>query len=174
MDDKETRERAAVILEAKTWLRTPYHHQGRVKGAGVDCAMLPAAVYSACRLIPAVDPGYYPADWHLHSGREIYLEWVLKFAVEIPGPGLPGDFVLFKFGRCWAHGGIVIKWPHIIHAFLNCPVSQDDANREHRLLYMGEAKNKPRPRRFFTLWPDPALKSFEPLNRQDNGRDGAF
>ena len=27
-----------VVREAKTWLGTPFHHQGRLKGVGVDCA----------------------------------------------------------------------------------------------------------------------------------------
>jgi cell wall-associated NlpC family hydrolase len=31
--------RAAVVAEARSWLGTPFHHQGRVKAAGVDCAM---------------------------------------------------------------------------------------------------------------------------------------
>ena len=26
-----------AVAEALTWLGTPYHHQGRVKGVGVDC-----------------------------------------------------------------------------------------------------------------------------------------
>ena len=29
-----------VVRMARTWLGTPYHHQGRVKGAGVDCGGL--------------------------------------------------------------------------------------------------------------------------------------
>ncbi len=33
-----------VVRVARTWLGTPYHHQGRVKGAGVDCAGLSVGV----------------------------------------------------------------------------------------------------------------------------------
>ena len=29
--------RAELIAEARTWLGTPFHHQGRVKGVGADC-----------------------------------------------------------------------------------------------------------------------------------------
>jgi len=29
--------RQQVIEQARTWLGTPYHHQGRIKGIGVDC-----------------------------------------------------------------------------------------------------------------------------------------
>jgi hypothetical protein len=40
--------RVAVTREAETWLGTPYHHMGRVKGAGTDCLMMLAEVYEAC------------------------------------------------------------------------------------------------------------------------------
>ena len=29
-----------IVTEARTWVRTPYHHQARLKGVGVDCAGL--------------------------------------------------------------------------------------------------------------------------------------
>ena len=40
MDIKEEREREKLVAEALSWLGTPYHHAGRVKGGGVDCGML--------------------------------------------------------------------------------------------------------------------------------------
>lgn len=30
----------AIIDEARSWVDTPYHHQGRLKGVGVDCVGL--------------------------------------------------------------------------------------------------------------------------------------
>jgi cell wall-associated NlpC family hydrolase len=30
--------RAQVVATARSWLGTPFHHQGRLKGVGVDCA----------------------------------------------------------------------------------------------------------------------------------------
>jgi cell wall-associated NlpC family hydrolase len=38
----------AIAAEAETWLGTPFHWQGRVKGAGVDCKGLVAGVAAAC------------------------------------------------------------------------------------------------------------------------------
>lgn len=35
-----------AVAEAITWLGTPYHHQGRVKGVGVDCGTLLCEVYA--------------------------------------------------------------------------------------------------------------------------------
>ena len=47
--------RDAVVAEAKTWLGTPWRHMQRIKGVGVDCANLPAAVYEACGVIEHVE-----------------------------------------------------------------------------------------------------------------------
>lgn len=109
--------RAAVVAEARTWLGTPYHHQGRVKGAGVDCAMILIDVYHSCGLIPDFDPRPYPPDWHMHRDEERYLGWVKKYARPVDSPK-PGDIALFQFGRCVSHGAIVIEWPQIIHSYI--------------------------------------------------------
>jgi cell wall-associated NlpC family hydrolase len=144
--DNEAAARAAVVAEARAWLGTPYHHAAQVKGAGVDCAMLPAAVYRAAGLIPEFEIAHYPPDWHLHRDTERYLEMVTHHATEVPVPTGPGDFVLYRFGRAFAHGAIVIDWPTIVHAVMRVGVVLDlaDAGRLNG-----------RERRFFTLWPQP-------------------
>jgi cell wall-associated NlpC family hydrolase len=137
-------QRMAVVAEARAWLGTPYHHAARVKGAGVDCAMLPAAVYRAAGLIPEFAVVHYPPDWHLHRDAERYLDIVARHATEIAAPTGPGDFVLYRWGRCFAHGAIVIAWPHIVHAVIHVGVVLDRCDA---------GKLADRPRRFFTLWP---------------------
>ena len=37
-----------AVAEALTWLGTPYHHQGRVKGVGVDSELLNTNHISDC------------------------------------------------------------------------------------------------------------------------------
>jgi cell wall-associated NlpC family hydrolase len=110
--------RGAVLQEANTWLATPYHHQGRIKGAGVDCAMLLIEVYHQCGLIPDIDPTPYPPDWHFHRDEERYLGWVKQYAKPVDVPQL-GDIAVFQFGRCVSHGAIVVAWPTIIHSYLH-------------------------------------------------------
>jgi cell wall-associated NlpC family hydrolase len=78
--------REQVVAEAVTWLRTPYHHMGRVKGGGTDCLMLLAEVYHAVGVIPRVDVPFYPPDWNLHRDAERYLQGVMRYAGEIGGP----------------------------------------------------------------------------------------
>jgi cell wall-associated NlpC family hydrolase len=120
-------QREQVIAEAKTWLRTPYHHMGRVKGGGTDCLMLLAEVYHTAGVIPAIDVPFYPADWNLHRDAERYLEGLMGYAREIDGPPQCGDVAVFKFGRCFAHGAIVVSWPRVIHAWCNAGVVFGDA-----------------------------------------------
>jgi NlpC/P60 family putative phage cell wall peptidase len=110
--------REEVVQEAQTWLGTPYHHQGRIKGAGVDCAMLLIEVFRTCSLIPEIDPRPYPPDWHLHRDAERYLGWVKRYARAVDAPK-PGDIALFQFGRCVSHGAIVVEWPIVIHSYLH-------------------------------------------------------
>jgi len=108
--------RVAVTRKAETWLGTPYHHMGRVKGAGTDCLMMLAEVYEEAGVVPHIEVPFYSPDWHLHRDAERYLEGIMGYAREIPGPPQPGDVAVFRVGCCYAHGAIVVEWPRIIHA----------------------------------------------------------
>jgi cell wall-associated NlpC family hydrolase len=146
----EADQRAAVVAEALSWLRTPYHHQAAVKGVGADCAMFPQAVYVARGIMPHRESiGDYPVQWHMHHDEERYLAAVLKYSREIDGPPLPGDFMLFKFGKAFAHGAIVIEWPCIIHARLGGCVELADAEQDGIFRHKNGTH---RERRFFTPW----------------------
>jgi len=123
------KQRSVVIAEAETWVRTPYHHMGRVKGGGTDCLMLLAEVYEAAGVIPHIDVPFYPPDWNLHRDAERYLEGLLPYAREIDGPPRRGDVAIFKFGRCFAHGAIVVSWPRLIHAWCDAGVVSADADQ---------------------------------------------
>jgi len=156
----EQDQRMAVVAIAKTWLGTPYRSGAarRGVGGGVDCANLPAEIYPEAGVIPKFEVEHYPPDWHLHRGTERYMAKVMHFSKELPEGELPqpGDLVVWKFGRCFSHGAIVIEWPRCIHAFIGTPCTFVDAEKDKRLLTVGEGgpdKGKPRERKFFTLWP---------------------
>ncbi len=91
-----------AVTEAMTWLGTPYHHQGRVKGVGVDCGTLICEVYEKVNLMGHLDPRPYPPDWHMHQMGQRYLEHIKKFCVQVVDPQ-PGDIVLYHFGKCISH-----------------------------------------------------------------------
>lgn len=124
---KEKKQKNAV-KEALTWLGTPYHHQGRIKGVGVDCGTLICEVYEKVGLMNHLDPRPYPQDWHLHQMGERYLEHVKSVCFEVEDPQ-PGDIVLYKVGLCASHAGIVIEWPMIIHSFLKSGVILQDGTK---------------------------------------------
>ncbi len=123
--------REAVVAEARAWLGTPYAHRQQLKGVGVDCAQFPLAVYAAVGLIPRdvaarIGADYSP-QWHLHRGEELYLNAVRRFADEIAlEDAAPGDFALWRYGRTFSHGAILITDTQVIHALRGVGVTLDD------------------------------------------------
>ena len=109
--------RAAIVAEAVSWIGTPFHHAARIKGAGVDCLMLLAEIYERAGVVGHVEPPFYVPDWHLHRDAERYLDGLARHATEIAGPPRPGDIALFRFGRTFSHGAVVIEWPRLVHAY---------------------------------------------------------
>jgi NlpC/P60 family putative phage cell wall peptidase len=120
-------QRALVVAAARSWIGTPYHHAADVKGHGVDCAMLLVRVYCDLGLVEPFDPRPYTRDWFLHRDEERYRDHLFARAHEVCAPGL-GDVMLFRLGRCFAHGGIVSKAEPltIIHAFANANCVVED------------------------------------------------
>ena len=113
--------RAAIVAEARAWIGTPFHHQARLKGVGVDCANLLVGVYSAVGAVPAISLDHYPPDWHLHQDTPRFMAYLLQYAEPIPASEQPqpGDIAMFRYGRQAAHGAIVSAWPLVIHAWLD-------------------------------------------------------
>lgn len=142
-------QRAAVVEEARTWIGTPFHHAARVKGAGVDCLMLLAEVYERAGVAGHVEPPFYVPDWHLHRDAERYAEGLLRYARPITAPPDPGDIALFRFGRTFSHGAIVVDWPRLIHAYWAIGVVWGEATL-HPL--------KGRAVRFYTPFPGSAAR----------------
>lgn len=134
--------REKVIEEARTWLNTPYHSSAKLKGIGTDCGQFLIAVYEAAGVIIKDDcnPGSYSHEWHLHRSEEKYLNWVEKYCEKINGNPLPGDIAVFKFGRCVSHAGIVLEWPHIIHAYVSRGVVISDVSES--LLCFNNGKSR--------------------------------
>jgi len=123
--------RVAIVAEACSWLGTRYEHMGRVKvvrdetskiidSGGTDCGQLVYLVFYALGLCKELPLEYYPPDWHIHRDQDRYLSIVLERAHEIdPSQAKPGDVVLYRWGRLYAHGGIVVErgeYETIIHA----------------------------------------------------------
>jgi len=145
---EEASQRAAVVSEARKWLKTPYHPMGDIKGAGIDCGMLLVRVFVDTGLCQPFDPRPYAPDWMLHRSEEKYLGFIFDQMAEVSTPGI-GDVVVFKFGRCYSHGGIVtsLKPLRIVHAFAPAGAVIEDGVAVNAAL-----SNPARKPRSFSYW----------------------
>ena len=161
----EIEQRAAVVAEVRTWLRTPYHTMGRVKGAGCDCYTLLLEVFGKLGLFTDKDEDvFYPRDWFLHARNDHYKVRILRHAREMvqhfcsaTEMTSPGNIVLVNaassHGSIDIHGGIISAWPKVIHAFPPC-VMEADA-RYHPAFAGGRLE-------FFSPWPASIAKETAP------------
>ncbi|MHB1098246.1 MAG: C40 family peptidase [Burkholderiales bacterium] len=106
--------REAIVEAARSWIGTPFHHQGRRKGIGADCAGIVLGVaremgYSHCDRV-----GYSREPhglFHLEVARQL---------VALPLSGIePGDLLTFAFDRYPQHIGIVTNLEPlcVVHAY---------------------------------------------------------
>ncbi len=143
-----TAERRKIVTEARKWVGTPYHCQGDVRGARVDCVMLIIRAYVDCGVCSSIDPRPYSDDWFLHRSEERYLGGVLEHCVEVQTPR-PADVAVFRWGRCYSHGGIVTALVPltIIHAFqpAGCVIEEPVESN----CTLADPRRRPR---FFSRW----------------------
>ena len=137
--------REDIVAEALSWIGTPFHDCAGIKGVGTDCANFPYGVVVSLGLGPARRIPPYSPQVMMHSNAELFVPIVLEYANELPPDStiLPADLVLWKMGRSFSHGAIIIDWPRVVHACSPHGVIRDDALRNPRL--------SSKPRRFFRL-----------------------
>lgn len=114
-------QRSNIVKIAKEWHGTPYRPHSCMKNCGTDCGQLLKGVFLEAGHRP--DDGVplatdYSVDIWLHKDDTSYIDTVSKYMREIPESEVkPGDVVLYKFGRGYAHAAIIIKWPeYVVHA----------------------------------------------------------
>lgn len=85
--------RADILTEARRWIGTPFHHQARLIGHGVDCGQLVVGVGVALGLMPL------PGDEWRRYGRKPnprqMRQQLETFLVELPKDSVPqiGDIM---------------------------------------------------------------------------------
>lgn len=124
-----------LIAEAKTWLGTPYHANAALKGVGCDCGLFPFAVYRSQMLIPDYQLPHYSPQHHLHSREEKYISLVEELGGIRTDRALPGNFIIWRIGYTFAHGGIILEWPSVIHSELLRGVILADAMNDGDLAH---------------------------------------
>lgn len=148
----EQRQRQAMIDDAKTWVGTPYRQLGYSKGAAVDCSMLLVGCLVNAGVFHTFDPRPYPPDWHLHRKEEKYLDWMHTLSTETQDPK-PGDLVVFRFGQCFSHGGVLITPTRIVHAYVHWGFCAESEMSEVEL-FNRHVNGRPiqREKKYFDVW----------------------
>ena len=111
-------QRAHIVQTAREWLETPFHHQARVKGAGVDCAGLVIGVARELGLVAAeFDVAGYarnPDGSSLMANCMAVMHPIAREAMQ------PGDVIVVRYDKHPQHLGILGDYRHgglsIIHA----------------------------------------------------------
>ena len=93
--------REEIIASARSIIGTPYVHQGRVKGVGVDCVGTILIVARELNLTQFEISGYGRTS----EGVEMFDEFVKQCGQPIENP-LPGDILMFE-DKDWRHCGIL-------------------------------------------------------------------
>ena len=138
-----------VVAETLTWIGTPYHHQARVKGIGVDCAQLLVGVALGAGLISEAEaaqvPMNYSVEWNIHNREEVMLgileDMGCKPVVGIPKPG---DIIAFKVGRAHGHLGIIVTSTEFVHAELQGSIKGSENGKVVRVHMAGEWAKLPK------------------------------
>lgn len=107
-----------IVSTAREWIGTPFHHQARVKGVGVDCVGLVIAV---ARELGHVAPDFDVLGYSRHpDGVELMHHLNNNMNVVSQADMRPGDVVCVAFDSHPQHVGIVADYVHgglsIIHA----------------------------------------------------------
>jgi cell wall-associated NlpC family hydrolase len=145
---RERDQRATLVAEARKWIGTPYHEAADIRGVGVDCGMLIVRVFVDLGFVSPFDPRPYPADWMIHRDDEKYLRWLSETCGEVDEPR-PGDIAIFRFGRCYGHGGIVSDAAPLalIHAYANANCVIEETFGQN-----AELTRPQRQVRYFSIW----------------------
>jgi NlpC/P60 family putative phage cell wall peptidase len=96
--------RQQIVEEARKWLRTPFQHQGRLRGIGVDCVGLPLCVVRDLGL------GDWLEDYKVYPAQPVADEVLMACRnrlCEVPKAQLqPGDVIVFRVPKSACHAAI--------------------------------------------------------------------
>jgi NlpC/P60 family putative phage cell wall peptidase len=128
--------RAQVVEQARTWIGTRWHHQGRVKGHGCDCAGL---VIGIARELWLAEVDY--ANYSRYPDGTLLALCDLHMTRIDAGQSQPGDVLVFAWGAEPQHLGIVASFEGrttIIHAYAEARrVVENDLDEAWRLRIRG-------------------------------------
>ena len=109
----------AAVAESWVKAKVQYLHRGTSR-IGCDCTGLLIGVMQELGYLANYKLRKYSLDWNLHSGAD---EYVCSELARMGNPLVKlnvraGDVVVFKFGRCNSHAGIVINRKIFAHSHI--------------------------------------------------------
>lgn len=108
---------AAVVAAARSWIGTPFHHQARLKGVGVDCAGL---IIGVARELGVVAPEFDVGGYSRVPDGLSMLRYVEEHMQPVAGEAQPGHVLLLRWHQAPQHLGVLGDYRHgglsIIHA----------------------------------------------------------
>ena len=123
----ESIDRQSIVTEARSWIGTPYRHQGSLKGAGCDCLGLVRGVWRAIYGSEPEAPGPYTPNWAEDTGVETMRDAARRHMRELDSDALraggapfaPGSVLLLRMkDRGLAkHAAIASSAETIVHAY---------------------------------------------------------
>ena len=119
-----TIQQSHIVIQARTWLGTPFHHQARLKGKGCDCLGLIIGVVDELglkdahgRLLSSYDEITYPKE----PDGQYLTEKLTGLLTEVPiADARTGDLALFKVRENPQHLAILSDYEGglgMIHSF---------------------------------------------------------
>jgi NlpC/P60 family putative phage cell wall peptidase len=119
--------RDEIVITARRWIGTSYHHQASVRGVGADCLGLVRGVWRELFGTDAETPPTYSRDWAEASGREAMLEAAARHLLRIPvSSAEAGDVAVFRLrpGCVAKHAGILTSPSSMLHAMEGAAVAE--------------------------------------------------
>ncbi len=119
--------RSQIVVEARTWLGTPYRHQASLKGVGCDCLGLVRGVWRAFYGEEPERTPPYARDWAEVADNEPLAEAGFRHLVRLEANAFaPGDILLFRWrtGLVAKHAAIVSSPDTMIHAHDGAAVAE--------------------------------------------------
>lgn len=101
-----------VVDAARACLGTPFYHQGRVAGIGLDCiGLVIHAVKQVGLAVEDVDDyGREPQGDTLHHA-------LISHGFVVVDDIVPGDVLLFRFNGAPQHVGLAVSWDAMVHSY---------------------------------------------------------
>ena len=108
-----------IITEARSWIGTPFKHQGRKKGAGIDCVGLIYCVANKLGIAPPEDslPQEYRGYAWVQDGdilREAFNAYMDRISINQAGPA---DVFVMVSNTPHPQHAAIYTGKTIIHAF---------------------------------------------------------